>query len=461
MTTQTADPDARDNADSRRPSALVGLVDQFTSSVIRDSTLSWRRFVYYSVLLAIGSVVAYLRYPATSRARMWSEDGNVFLGQALQHPLSETLFTPYAGYGHLVPRLVAWLVTLFPIGSAPAVTSVVMAVATGLLGISVFYLAGAHLRGSVSRLLLLLLVVAAPSAGLEVALSSANFQWYLLIGGFIVIFTRRSGWLGAAVGSIVLVAAVGSSVFALGLFVPLALARAIILRRRSDQAIAIAGVLGGCFQMAVMIHGTRQLPSPPGLWPAINTYVSNVMLNGWIGPAWTRALEAAEINTIAGVLCLGATFTIAFLLRRWSLLAIAAFGVGAAYFAAATILTGYAYVAPAQMIDVGVGSRYFFFPIAMVTIVIIVAVDKLLATRRVLPLIAALALVGLIMTTVFINYRAFDPRAKYLAYLPTWSSELTAARTLCAEDPSAKPYLAGSPRSLVFDRLQVSCDVVE
>lgn len=57
---------------------------------------------------------------ALYQPQFWAEDGAVFFQQQQAHALPQ-LFIPYAGYLHLLPRLVAWLAAWAPLAWAPAI----------------------------------------------------------------------------------------------------------------------------------------------------------------------------------------------------------------------------------------------------------------------------------------------------------------------------------------------------
>jgi hypothetical protein len=57
---------------------------------------------------------------ALYQPQFWAEDGAVFFQQQQTHALPQ-LFIPYAGYLHLLPRLVAWLAAWAPLAWAPAI----------------------------------------------------------------------------------------------------------------------------------------------------------------------------------------------------------------------------------------------------------------------------------------------------------------------------------------------------
>jgi hypothetical protein len=86
------------------------------------------------------------------------EDASVFLSDALHKGLIETVTTSYAGFYHLVPRLLGQVAALFPADWAAAVLAVEAAVVTSLLSLMVYVASGGILQNRLQRLL-----VSAPS----------------------------------------------------------------------------------------------------------------------------------------------------------------------------------------------------------------------------------------------------------------------------------------------------------
>ncbi len=59
-----------------------------------------------AVLVALAAAaLAWWRLGPVTRATTWAEDGGIFLREQLAYGAGDTLLRPYAGYLHLVPRL--------------------------------------------------------------------------------------------------------------------------------------------------------------------------------------------------------------------------------------------------------------------------------------------------------------------------------------------------------------------
>lgn len=142
----------------------------------------------YTWLLAL-AVVFSLRIPETLRnPQFWAEDGG-FFKQAWLRPAS--LFVPFQGYHHLVPRLVAFAASFLDPAYAPAIycyTAITLTLATMLLVMS-------DRLELPFRPLMALAVVAVAHDG-EVFANMANVQWILAIGLLVVVLLKpgRTRW---------------------------------------------------------------------------------------------------------------------------------------------------------------------------------------------------------------------------------------------------------------------------
>jgi hypothetical protein len=120
-------------------------------------------------------------FPAPA-ATLWAEDGNIFLSQASELGI-RSLFTPYAGYLHLWPRMFAYLSSWLPANMAPALLFAGWCCAFALM-------TGIVLKRLTDYQVAPVLVVAFTClAGLqptthETFFTITNAQWFLAIGLF-------------------------------------------------------------------------------------------------------------------------------------------------------------------------------------------------------------------------------------------------------------------------------------
>lgn len=126
---------------------------------------------------------------------LWAEDGAIFVEQAVHGGLA-AVARPYAGYLHLVPRLLAVPIVALP-ASWYGVASV-LAAAAGVGGVASVVFAVARPRLSAPEAAAVGLIVAVvPAIALEAIGSIAHLQWFLLYAAVWIIVTGdpRFGWV--------------------------------------------------------------------------------------------------------------------------------------------------------------------------------------------------------------------------------------------------------------------------
>ncbi|WP_329787565.1 hypothetical protein V1227_22590 [Lentzea sp. DG1S-22] len=152
---------------------------------------------------------------------LWAEDGARFLVDAVRSPALENLVTPYGGYLHALPRLVAQLVALLPVEWAAAGFAVCAAVLRALIALIVFAASKAYLRSAPLRFALAALVVVLPAGNSETLNNMTNLHWFLLYGAFWALLWRNAPRVPVAV--FVVLAALSSPL--IFLLTPIALVR--------------------------------------------------------------------------------------------------------------------------------------------------------------------------------------------------------------------------------------------
>jgi len=167
QTTRDTHIHASDRSDSSMPH-----VDRSESRVIRSYTLA---IACTTLMLLV------LRMPARlAEGFLWAEDSPIFLKDAGELGLT-SFFKPYAGYFHLLPRLIAYVqVQWIGIDSAPHMLVWVSALVTALSGAAIFAIASRWQVFAGSRrygaAIFALAPVIIPQPG-EVYLNITNLQW--------------------------------------------------------------------------------------------------------------------------------------------------------------------------------------------------------------------------------------------------------------------------------------------
>lgn len=224
------------------------------------------------------------------------EDGLIFFAQAYNEPPLTALLTRYAGYYHLIPRLVAALAAPLPLAIIPAIYGYA-ALAMAALATSWFYLP--HFRGLIRqdgyRLALVLLLVCAPNV--EAPNVIAYSQWFLALWGLglLLMPAPRRGWLGWLVVAGYWLALASAPV--LVILGPLWLIRAWKARATVPRAQALANVAGTALLLLQLLSAPEARASAPALSIALLVDVVHafvykgvaVNLVGHLGAEWLLA----------------------------------------------------------------------------------------------------------------------------------------------------------------------------
>jgi hypothetical protein len=211
-------------------------------------------------MLTLGTVLALLRLGwSASLLTVWAEDGPIYLQAALTQGFSHAVFSPYAGYLVVVPRLIAELGALAPLEYAPATVSIVSALVAALSGLAVWQASAGHVRDPCLRAELALATVLAATAGQETLDSAAYAPWYMLVGSFWLLFLRpRTIWGACLAGAFLLLT--GLSTPGVWFFLPVAALRALAVRDRRDLVLLGSYAAGAVAQVPVVLGQEQGAP---------------------------------------------------------------------------------------------------------------------------------------------------------------------------------------------------------
>lgn len=167
---------------------------------------------------------------------VWAEDGVVFYTEALERPLREILFDPYAGYALVVPRLLASIGVNLPVESYAWFTAVTSAAVASLFALFVYFASAPLLRSSVRQAILAGALLFWPVLPYEVTGSMANIQWVMIVGCLLAVLLPVAGPGAVAVRTVIVVLAPLTSPLCV-LFVPIAVWQLVLaLRARTSRA---------------------------------------------------------------------------------------------------------------------------------------------------------------------------------------------------------------------------------
>jgi hypothetical protein len=379
---------------------------------------------------------------------LYVEDGQVFLGQALDQHVWDSLATSHLGYLNTAARAITEVATWFPLERAPLVMALLTSLTVALLAAYVFEASGTWIASPLLRGVLAVAMVLIPVTARDINATVANLHWYLIYASYwAVVNPRRSrGWLAAS-ALLALTATLTDPLTA----VLLPLGVVLALRERGDRrawSVPAAMVLGLVVQLVLRDEGAERVGGVDvGAIPRIfaERVTSSLLageqhlfevFGGETGSpfAWA-SLVLIAIAVAAGVWRLRGR-------RRHVAMAGAALSV--AFFLIPVISRGTELLVPDVPWALG-ASRYMYLPVMFLLTALVAAVDRADpergAGRRRSP-VREIALALLVLTTIALDLRAphrteGDPR---------WGPAVEQAERACQTDrPAGGVTLTGAP----------------
>ena len=307
-----------------------------------------------AVLVGLASVViAWWRLGPVARGTVWAEDGGIFLRERIALGPVDSLLHPYAGYLHLLPRLLVDLGWALPVADYALVLSGGACLVVGVLSGVVFLCARDVVPAWPFRVLLALLPALLPLAPYEISGNAANLHWFALAATpWLFVCRPRSWWASGAVA--VVTAFVVLSELLTVLFLPLLLLAWFPVRPGAADAagrarpararvapVTVVALAAGTAQVVTAFTDRRtSAPGSPSfpdvvagwllqpfaaLWnPDVGAAVRTVVAHGW---------AAALVPAVLLVAVLVAAVVVGDRRARWIIVAFAA-ASGAVWWAA-------------------------------------------------------------------------------------------------------------------------------
>lgn len=159
--------------------------------------LTWSDLGKYLLVTLCAATILALRQPSSLlRAGFVFEDGATFFAQANNLTTTEALAQIYAGYWHVIPRIIAEIGTLLPIHQLPLFYSVsALFVTAASVSWFILPLNRSIIANAWIRLAVILLIVLTPR--LDGLMLLAYIQWFLAVWAVFVVLGRppRQQWL--------------------------------------------------------------------------------------------------------------------------------------------------------------------------------------------------------------------------------------------------------------------------
>ncbi len=232
-------------------------------------------------IIITASTAAWLRLDGV-RGVMWAEDANVFTQRAATPSLqSASILTPYAGYTHSLPQLLANIIWATVRAEHVAVaTTAACCVVAGMVAAAIFVLTARWPLTTWTRATVALITVLAPAVQVEVLGNLANLHWLLLwLAPFLFLYRPRS-WVSACISAVAAFLVVTTEIQSLA-FAPLL---GLWLGERRRWPVVFA-VLGGAATQVIALIGndvTRGAGERP--WAVIaQVYALQVPLTAVVG----------------------------------------------------------------------------------------------------------------------------------------------------------------------------------
>ena len=442
------------------------------TSPARLEGLAARHSVLSPMLVgAVFSIAAWLRIPSIARDTLWAEDGRDFLQTAMNQGPMSSLFRPYAGYLHTIPRIASSLIVQFvPVPQYAYAMTAASCIAAGCAAGVVYVCAQPVVHWVPARIVLAGITVLAPLEPREVLGNATNLHSILLWMLFWMLLFRPKNRTGSITfGVVALLAALTEiqSVFLL----PLLLYK---LRDRRRWPLRAGFVVGVAAQLVVTVIWPRGANRNPavGLPSIAYGYLINSVVPLWLPQKLIGPALAAGGITLAILLALPLLAAAIFAFVRGSTIqrvAVSGLIVGSVVVYSASVMENpqrfydYALYTHAQLETVWL-ARYGVVPSMMLSALFVVAFstrgrtgaarlpNSSRVTRRIAPRAAVL---GAVMALLLIQ---FVPQATRRSDGPAWLPQVDASAKACATQPDSR---RDQLRETIGWKVTIDCGVLE
>lgn len=384
---------------------------------------------------------------------IWAEDGTILLQGAYGDGFLEAVFSPYAGYLILVPRLIGEIGVAVPLRETAAAVVLASTLVVALCGLVVWVAAAGHLRNPYLRGALVALTVLSPVASLESVGAGSYVLWYMLFAGFWVLLWTPRTTAGAVLGGLFLLLA-GLSTPGLWFFAPLAALRLLAAADRRDAAILAGYAIGAVVQVPVLAGNSASAVEPRWTADIWTGYLQRVLDGGVFG----ESLGGVGWETFGWGLLIGllvaALAALVFVARRSSpqvrVFTAVAVGTSLLMYAASVYqrAVGTELMWPAGE-HFGNAGRYAIVPALLLASAAFVAIDRwprpLPGPRR-LPWVG-LAAVALAALAIGSSFQVGDSAVRGT---PGWSDAVDTAAARCQTEGAGYAPIETSPPGFAF-----------
>jgi hypothetical protein len=423
------------------------------------------------VFIAIAAATAFMawsRFLPANRDILWAEDGRNFLQDAINTGPFGSLFQPYAGYLHTIPRLIAGTtVALAPASSYALWMTAGSCIAAGVMAAIVFVCSSSIVRWVPARLMLAALTVLLPLAPREVLGNTANLHTLVFWTLCWVLAYRPRTRIGAAGLAVFTLLGAMTEIQAV-LLLPL-----LIFRRRDRQRWLVRGayLLGIAIQLFVTIFWPRHHSSNPliGLPSLLYGYLFNSAVSVWV-PQHQAGAFAVQFG-VAGCALLALPFVAAFcVILRWGTRRSRLFATALVVLSVTVYVVSvedtprpsynYASLSPSEL-AITVPIRYGVAPSMLICALIPIACALIVARLRVGMIDRPRVSRGFVAAASIVLCAAMvvqfvPPTRRSLG--PQWQPEVAAAAQLCRKLPDTTRV---SLAETIGWHVEVPCGILE
>jgi hypothetical protein len=185
---------------------------------------------------------------------IWIEDCITFLNDAYNKRFSDVIFHPESGYYQILPKSLAQIASVLPVGLAANALALQAAAVWGLVAVIAFVASRPYLPTWWLRLLVAAPVVLVPLGHTQADNDVATLHFPLLYGLFWVLMWQPVTKVGKIVAIVFAAVAATSSILAVA-FLPLALLRLVTLRSWANRTVSIVYLAGMSLQLGALALG--------------------------------------------------------------------------------------------------------------------------------------------------------------------------------------------------------------
>lgn len=368
---------------------------------------------------------------------IWAEDGSIFLEQAATGSFLRNLVEPYAGYMHLVPRVIAEPVAMLPPRWWAWSLALAALAVRGVAGPILWYALAGPVRSRALRLVPVVAVYTLPIGSLEVYDSIANLHWFAIAAGVVA-----AGWRPVSRrGLVVQVASVCCAILSdpLALVVLPVIAMRIWMRRsRAEATLAVSTAAASLIQVAVVLSTTRQHGDLASFGEVLRGYVLRVLYSLPTGVTLGQRFIVSPM-AIAVLSVLVLWLLTPALLRVASTPAVGWLSAAASVlvFAICAVLAGPGLTPQHEVANLNAASRYSVVGQMLLLVAIVVSLDRVRDLRRSVRVAWLAPAAGLVIVYLvgFWNDYSSPP----FRSVPTWTDELVVVEQECDQGAASIP----------------------